>query len=279
MVKNIDKKIGMWLENIPYLWIGGKSLETCYRFYLLHLNSCVVYDKKGYAIDPAIIVDKITINKIKPSETFSIFPIVGDGCNTSRNLFLVYMFNDLIGVNTLDKVITQPIKNMFPNSTITVRIEGKKAQPNRYLIKNTIVNVLSKNKEHRWEKVVLPREFGNKRSLENGPYEPMLYKNQQYRNIYDAVKKLDLGKYDIYEIHNLALDEEEGWSYINKDPDARQRQETLYIISMGDIKVPLVKTDEGIVKYEWASPKRMLGERVRSPVAAKDRKMMIVGEL
>jgi len=37
-MKDFDLTIGFWLKDIPYVWVPGKTLKDCYRFYLFDLK-------------------------------------------------------------------------------------------------------------------------------------------------------------------------------------------------------------------------------------------------
>nr|QBK86103.1 MAG: hypothetical protein LCMAC101_06980 [Marseillevirus LCMAC101] len=93
-MSNLDKQIGFWLEDVPYVWISGKTKEECYRYYLFSL-----YNEENlrlYTIENVPISAKqardMVIASIPPLPSFSIFPFTSA---ITRNCSLVWVYSSI----------------------------------------------------------------------------------------------------------------------------------------------------------------------------------------
>ena len=106
MSQDFDNDIGFWIKNVPYVWVNGKTIEECKRFYILDSNKFIaVFDENNFIVRG---------NVNSSNKTFSILPLRTDSCKMVRNCFLLHIFgnaknNVRVEGNTLsEKVATSP---------------------------------------------------------------------------------------------------------------------------------------------------------------------------
>jgi len=98
--QDFDNNIGFWIKDVPYVWVNGKTVEECKRFYILDsIKFMAVFDETNKIIGGNTEAIKST------KKTFSILPLRTDSCKIVRNCFLLHKFGN------------------FPKNA--VRVEGK----------------------------------------------------------------------------------------------------------------------------------------------------------
>lgn len=186
MGKDFDNDIGFWIKNVPYVWVNGKTIEECKRFYILDLSKFIaVFDEDNF------IVGGDTEN-IKPSnKTYSILPLSVGNCEIVRNCFLLYNFGT-------------PKNN--------VRVEGKKLSENisDSLNSDFFFNIVDPKTNYQQRIFYYTSIFSNPKY--SSPFEvevPILLNTREgtkkFRNIKEAANIMNLDNKNIKRVHLDAL--------------------------------------------------------------------------
>lgn len=131
---DFDNKIGYWIENIPYLWVGDKDWRRCFRFYALTPDTIV----HSITLRPFTISDvlkNVKSGNFTLNDFFSLIPM-GTPCIFVRHYFLAYTLSKITEIGQMYK--RNILDKMFPNtSKFEIRMNGKFfAQTSSYKIKH-----------------------------------------------------------------------------------------------------------------------------------------------
>ena len=73
MSQDFDNDIGFWIKNVPYVWVNGKTIEECKRFYILDSNKFIaVFDENNFIVrDPETVKNKLVEKQVKEDRILS----------------------------------------------------------------------------------------------------------------------------------------------------------------------------------------------------------------
>ena len=86
---DFDDEIGFWLRGIPYVWVNGRTIDQCKRFYIVPPRTPVITFDKGNEGETLTEV-KSEIFGRGQHESVSLLPMP-EGCQLPRNCFLIWL--------------------------------------------------------------------------------------------------------------------------------------------------------------------------------------------
>jgi len=248
---DLDSKIGFWIQNVPYVWSEGETVDKCRRFYLVDHEACAVFDSKNRITTIPNVGKALFLGGVKKTETFCLLPLSGEaaekeGCDVVRNYFLaLHFWNTGTGFDSVSKILGALTKSQdtkshlsFMYPVIDVRIEGVRVTSNE-LTYNRLPEKRLVVVQPSLELGVYPVEFGDTpaMSLRN----PLTLKGnvekemsafgfsasgrdqgldfKRFQNLNQVKTDYDLTKDQLRKIHEEALRcPQQGWCYA-KDND------------------------------------------------------------
>nr|QBK86102.1 MAG: hypothetical protein LCMAC101_06970 [Marseillevirus LCMAC101] len=113
----MDKRIGFWLQNIPYIWVSGKTPQDCYRYYIFSSSeNLTLFDSNNKSIQAQRVWRKpILPDKDPPKTYWSLFPFEGKDCKMVRNYFSVWIHVRMTGNVRMEG---KPILGLYSPSPI-----------------------------------------------------------------------------------------------------------------------------------------------------------------
>lgn len=94
---DLDLQLGFWLKNIPYVWVPGKTVETCNRYYIFHGNKenlTIFLENNPMSGEHHTNIKPLDMNPLTPS--FSLFSFgkhPETDCKMVRNCFGVWVYD------------------------------------------------------------------------------------------------------------------------------------------------------------------------------------------
>jgi ubiquinone/menaquinone biosynthesis C-methylase UbiE len=190
-----DNQCGFWIHDLPYVWIEGKKLESCKRYYILDQDTLILHNNKIKKIED-LNEEEIYIPNINCLPTHK---------GWAKNYFLISTFKDL---SSKDIRVNGSIINFENTLTLTryIIVPPEWSNLNKIyfyyppfeIIKNGILSyyhsgsIIKTLYENKYGKVV--EDFlGNKlRGVDKNVLYPLLYSNYKYNDkvIFEEIKRI-----------------------------------------------------------------------------------------
>ena len=217
-MQDLDSTVGLWLNNVPYWWSPGTSLETSRRFYLVDLYAAAVFDGKNRITDPHWAYTEMSNNHVSLSETFCFFAING----VDRNMNLMYIC---------------PLDKDFPYKKAELRVNGHSvlhsALDRSVTFSGSVVTLIDTTGPVRSE-LLYPWEFGRYDKVHNTlMYWPKYYKDpRRFANLAQVKDGWKLSVAALVDIHDEAAYGNGDWRYLwnTKDYKGHESHEASHII-------------------------------------------------
>ncbi len=94
-VDDLDSLIGFWLQRVPYVWVPGKTPETCHRYYIFHGNKeNLIFFTGNESVSGKNTrgVTPLTTDPLTPSFSLFAFKSKDTDCKMVRNCFSVWVY-------------------------------------------------------------------------------------------------------------------------------------------------------------------------------------------
>jgi hypothetical protein len=88
---DFDNDIRFWLRGIPYVWVNGRTIDQCKRFYIVPPRTKIVtFNERNEAESLTEVKTRLFGQALNLTDTFSLLPIP-EGCQLPRHCFLIWL--------------------------------------------------------------------------------------------------------------------------------------------------------------------------------------------